>query len=110
MTIKKLQLQSYECAKQHGWHDPVHVPEKLALIHSEVSEVLEEYRNDNMKLYWENVGPVGLKPCGFGIELADIMIRVADLAQCLGIDLEEMIEIKMNYNRCRPYRHGDKKA
>lgn len=78
MTIKELQEESFECARQHGWHDPVHVPEKLVLIHSEVSEALEDYRNDNMDLYFQNT-----KPCGFGSELADIMIRVADLAQCL---------------------------
>lgn len=105
MTIKQLQLESYKCAEQHGWHDSVHIPEKLAAIHSEVSEAFEDFRDDNMDLYFQNT-----KPCGFGVELGDILIRVADLAQCLNIDLEEMIKMKMCFNKYRPYRHGDKKA
>lgn len=105
MTIKQLQFDSFICAEQHGWHETVHISEKLAAIHSEVSEAFEDFRDDMMDLYWEEP-----KPCGFGIELADILIRVADLAQCLNIDLEEMIEIKMTYNKGRSYRHGGKKA
>lgn len=50
------------------------------------------------------------KPLGFGIELADILIRVFDTAEAYGIDLQQALEIKAAYNRSRPYRHGGKKA
>ena len=97
----------HDWARGKGWWEQPSVPEKLALVHSEVSEALEEYRNDRMDV-WVMEG--SKKPEGFGIELADAMIRIMDLAGYLDIDLEELIEKKMSYNETRPYRHGGKKA
>ena len=51
-----------------------------------------------------------LKPEGFPTELADVVIRVGDLAGRLGIDLAAVIGEKMAYNITRPYRHGGKRA
>jgi NTP pyrophosphatase (non-canonical NTP hydrolase) len=42
-------------------------------------------------------------------ELADILIRLLDTAYWREIDLAEAYERKMQFNRTRPYRHGDKK-
>ena len=39
-------------------------------------------------------------------ELADVIIRVGDLAGVYGIDLETAVVRKMNYNRTRPHKHG----
>jgi len=50
------------------------------------------------------------KPAGFGIELADAIIRIGDLAEWLDIDLQQMVHIKQNFNRTRPMRHGGKKV
>lgn len=56
------------------------------------------------------------KPCEFskmeGIpsELADVVIRVMDMCEQYGIDLESAIAEKHTYNLTRPYRHGGKKA
>lgn len=49
-----------------------------------------------------------LKPEGFGVELADAVIRIADLAYLTGIDLEALIREKHQYNATRPYKHGRK--
>jgi NTP pyrophosphatase (non-canonical NTP hydrolase) len=78
------------------------IPEKLALIHSEVSEALEDYRDGVMVTTVDAKG----KPVGFPSELADIVIRICDLAGALGIDLDAEIEQKMRYNADRPRKHG----
>ena len=44
----------------------------------------------------------------FEDELADIMIRVMDLAAFKGIDLESHIKAKMRYNAMREHKHGKK--
>lgn len=46
------------------------------------------------------------KPEGFGIELADAIIRICDLAERHGIDLTQMVKLKSAYNEGRPHMHG----
>lgn len=48
----------------------------------------------------------GKKPEGVAVELADAVIRIADLCGHLGIDLEAAIDLKMAYNETRPFKHG----
>ena len=50
------------------------------------------------------------KPCGFGIELADVIIRVLDLAEMLRMDMDHLILVKHMYNDSRPYKHGDRRV
>lgn len=78
------------------------IPEKLALIHSEVSEALEDYRDGAMVTTVDTKG----KPVGFPSELADIVIRICNLSGALGIDLDEEIAQKMRYNATRSRKHG----
>jgi NTP pyrophosphatase (non-canonical NTP hydrolase) len=49
------------------------------------------------------------KPEGIPSELADIIIRVLDVAYRYGIDLEEVLLEKLAFNETRGYRHGGKK-
>ena len=112
MTIETLVGESNQTAKSKGWWDDPdrNIGEILALIHSEVSEALEVYRlkgKDSLKENWFNEKG---KPEGFTVELADVVIRIADLCGEFGLDLESALTTKLSYNQTRPYRHGNKKA
>ena len=107
--INEVARQIHENAVDHGWWDEERgFPEVLALIHSEVSEALEEYRNGRLptEVYTGNNG----KPEGIPIELADVIIRVLDYCGYAGIDIDAAISQKHEYNKTRPYRHGGKKC
>lgn len=106
-TLYDLQIESYECSKANGFHEPGEDENpviKLCLAHGELSEALEEYRSNHMDLYYHDG-----KPEGFGIELADAVIRIMDLAQMQNINLSDMVSLKQAYNRTRSYRHGGKR-
>jgi NTP pyrophosphatase (non-canonical NTP hydrolase) len=107
MTIDQLVKEVHENAKEKGWWDEERsFGDIVALIHSEVSEALEEYRNGRFpdEIYYDEKG----KPCGIPSELADIVIRVMDYCGWAGIDLEAAIREKHEYNKTRPHRHGGK--
>lgn len=105
MTITELVEKCFDQAVRSGWTDkPISIPEQIALIHSEASEALEEYRNDTPFLYFKDG-----KPEGIAAEYADIVIRVCHYAHDLGIDLEKTILQKLAFNASRGHRHGGKK-
>lgn len=99
---------AYENSRAHGfWEEGQQdVAAKLCLIHSEVSEALEEYR-DGHPLTATRLDERG-KPEGFGVELADVLVRVFDLAGRHNINLAECLKMKMAYNATRPLKHGGK--
>lgn len=75
--------------------------EMVALIHSELSEALEEHRAGRDAIYI-----LEGKPEGIAVELADAVIRIFDLFFILGVDMELVMDMKMDYNDTRPYKHG----
>lgn len=106
MTIKELVERSYRNALNKGFYDngENNIAERLALIHSEVSEALESYR-ETVELGIRFTASNG-KPDGFVVELADAVIRIADLCGRYELDLQQAIELKMNYNATREHKHG----
>lgn len=70
------------------------IAEKLDLCHSELSEALEGVRKNKMDDHLPHRKSVE-------VELADAVIRIADLAGALGLDLGGAIAEKMAYNAQR---------
>ena len=103
-TITNLQKEIHKTAREKGfWDQERNIGELISLCHSELSEALEEARLDNALT---GIRMQHKKPLGFPIELADLIIRVLDMAGGLGIDLGEAIRIKMAYNKTRERKHG----
>lgn len=167
-NINELINDIHRNAVNHGWwEEEKSRAEIFALIHSELSEALEEYRNKKPMIYY-----LEEKPEGIAVELADAVIRILDyighkqddthfqyhynyakkpsintemetlpgyilcchyylteafsyeyhewdsLEKCIckiqwfieknGLDLEDIIKIKHEYNKTRPYKHGGK--
>ena len=134
MNINQLVKEAHQNSINKGWWEEERAfGELIALMHSELSEALEEYRNgeEAKEIYYkckfafecpnQSCGKSCLdpfiteylckdaKPEGIPIELADVLIRIFDMCGKYGIDLEEAISIKMEFNKTRPHKHGGKR-
>ena len=97
----------HENAVDKGWWDePRAFGEVIALIHCELSEAMEEYRDHHepTEVYYRSD-----KPEGVPIELADAFIRILDYCGAVGIDFEAAFRTKVAFNRTRPHKHGGKR-
>ena len=104
--LTSLAYMAYSISASKGfWDDEPNLGEKIALIHSELSEALEEVRAGHKP---DEVYEVNGKPEGLPIELADAVIRIADLCGYYDIDLNAVVHQKLLYNRTRPAKHGKK--
>lgn len=75
--------------------------EKIALMHSELSEGLEGIRKPQPDQHLTSF-PSDL------VEMADCVIRIFDYCAKKGYDLGAAVVGKHSYNMTRPYKHGKK--
>jgi NTP pyrophosphatase (non-canonical NTP hydrolase) len=95
MTIKQITDLIMQQAEKKGFGtkpEDIIVAEKIALIHSEISEAFEAYRKDDID-----------GDHGFKRELGDAVQRILHLCGIFGIDLEDEIMKKINSNKNRKW-------
>lgn len=113
LRLNALAQECHQISRDHGFWDawtlaepdadgnrfnPRAISEKLALVHSEVSEALEEYRKAED---WKATLPS---------ELADVIIRAVELAAAFDLDIDGAVREKVEKNRSRPYLHGGRRC
>ena len=89
------QANGWNILEPSEWDHEYKIPAIVALIHSEASEALEAFRNNEEDNFIE--------------ELADILIRVLDCAGGLTDEFDEAVQRKIAKNRTRSLRHGGKR-
>ena len=112
-AINDVASAMYAIAASKGFHDgderfgvPRDFGAWCANLHGEVSELWEAYRRNHLQGQCDK--PIDLT-CA-DEELADIVIRAMDTAAALGVNLGRAIQVKDEYNKSRPFRHGGKAA
>ena len=127
--LNELRDEAFRIAKEHGFKD-ASIGEDIALMHSELSEALEDHRagkiahemqyeraGDGAHMSAESIDHARVlfnndklpKPIGIPSEMADAIIRILHFSGKHGIDIEKAVVEKMAYNESRPYLHGGKK-
>jgi NTP pyrophosphatase (non-canonical NTP hydrolase) len=107
VNLAEIQRMAHANARAKGFHehaprfgqpgrDTRHILSWLMLVVTELAEAAEEVRLGDKEKFAE--------------ECADTLIRLADLCEALGIDLEAETIKKMARNAERPAMHGGKLA
>lgn len=123
--LEILRDRCHQTAKDKGFWGGDGAPwsfgEKIALIHSELSELFEAWRKGIDKSDKDITvtdlsrgalgGPIGTRRItAIEEEVADVFIRLMDLCGKLDIDVGRVVMAKMVYNKKRPHMHGGRKC
>jgi hypothetical protein len=112
MDIQNLVEKVHEISVSKNWRAEgelgdrrsVWVSAYVSLIHSEVSEIMERWREGiwsstrPVQEEWETIG----RPIGVGPEVAEAIIRLLDLCDIWNIDIEHELRRSIEYNLSKP--------
>lgn len=100
-AVRKMQKHSNRTATARGWHRDPHgnvetldFPRQLLLMHGEISEAME---GDRRRIFDEKLPHRDARE----VELADLMLRVMDVAEEMGFDIGTAFIEKNRYNLSR---------
>lgn len=92
-------------AKNHAekhWPDGASLPERICMMHAELSEALEGYRHGNPSS--DHIPEF----TALEEEFADVVIRMMHLGTAEPLRIAEAIDAKLAFNETRPLAHGGK--
>ena len=99
----ELTNDAHVTALEKGWWNvPPSDATLIALMHSELSEALEAVRHGNPN---DDKIPAF---SGLEAELADVVIRIMDMAGRHDMRIAEAILAKIEFNKTREFKHGGK--
>lgn len=103
--VKHLVEQCHGVAASCGWWDNKdrNIGELLCLVHSEISEAMEGARKDLKDDHLPHHDMLT-------VELADAIIRIADMAGGLGLPLHKALAEKLAYNQQRADHKPENRA
>lgn len=120
-ALGAMETEVYDCNVANGWFDENRsFGDDIALLHSEVSEMFEAFRDcgladttqESCKVRssngWHDSETHLCKPEGVGSEAADILVRLLDTCYRYDIDLASEFVRKLAFNRTRGHKHGGK--
>lgn len=100
LSLNDYGVLTHMSSVRRGFHTPRlrSLGESLCHAHDELAEVRRAFLEHGTKS-WK--GPDG-KPEGMGSELADVILLCTEIAHIHGIDLDEAVAEKSDYNNVRP--------